>query len=85
LTLNGPAFAGAGTQGVKNLTTPETLFGNSDSGLDKFVLSTGITLADDFSGTDINYNIYTYTADTPYSGGSQDFQVNYTGRLINTT
>ena len=85
LTLNGPAFAGAGTQGVKNLTTPETLFGNSDPGLDKFVLSTGITLADDFSGTDINYNIYTYTADTPYSGGSQDFQVNYTGRLINTT
>jgi hypothetical protein len=52
--------------------------------LDKFVLSTAITVADDFSGTDINYNIYTYTADTPY-GGSQDFQVNYTGRLINTT
>jgi hypothetical protein len=85
LTLNGPAYAGAGTQGVKNLTTPETLFGNSDPGLDKFVLSTGITLADDFSGTDINYNIYTYTADTPYSGGSQDFQVNYGGSLINTT
>ena len=84
LTLNGPAFAGAGTQGVKNLTTPETLFGNSVVELDNFVLSTGITLADDFSGTDISYNIYTYTADTPY-GGSQDFQVNYTGRLINTT
>ena len=84
LTLNGPAFAGAGTQGVKNLTTPETLFGNSVEALDKFVLSTAITVADDFSGTDINYNIYTYTADTPY-GGSQDFQVNYTGRLINTT
>jgi hypothetical protein len=85
LTLNGPAFAGAGTQGVKNLTSAETLFGNSDTGLDRFVLSTGITLADDFSGTDINYNVYTYTADTPYSGGSQDFQVNYTGSLINTT
>lgn len=86
LTLNDGSW-GENLEGVRNITTPQVLYGNPNPASDDFKLSTTLTVADDFSGTDINYNIYVYSASIPYSEaqGSQTFRVTYGGSLNNTT
>ena len=86
LTLNDGSW-GENLEGVRNITTPQVLYGNPNPASDDFKLSTTLTVADDFSGTDINYNVYVYSASVPYSEvqGSQTFRVTYGGSLNNTT
>lgn len=80
LVLNGPG-ANPGVKTDQN----ETLFGNSDPALDRFILSSTLTSANDFSGTGIDYNVYTYSAASAPSGsGNVTWTVNYNGTIDNT-
>lgn len=78
LTLND--FAGGGNGVVSQLG--EILFGNSNTALDRYTLSSTLTTANDFSGTAVDYNIYTYTAASAADPTYHTF--NFSGTIDNT-